>query len=63
VAARGSLQGSTDRRKELVSDLGNAYFTPMTVRLRCDPTLVNDHGITLRLKSVVLEGPPGRKFP
>jgi hypothetical protein len=44
-------------------DWGSSYFTPMTVRLRCDPTVVNDHGITLRLNSVRLEGPPGRKFP
>jgi len=44
-------------------DWGKSYFMPLTVRLRCDPTLVNDHGITLRLTSIVLEGPPGRKFP
>jgi hypothetical protein len=61
AATAARIDGSTGGTTQ--SDWGKSNFTPMTVRLRCDSTLVNDHGITLRLNSVVLEGPPGRKFP
>jgi hypothetical protein len=45
------------------SDWGKYQLKPVTVHLHCDPTLVNDHGVTLRLESVTLRGPPGSRFP
>lgn len=45
------------------ADWGKYQLKPVTVHLHCDPTLVNDHGVTLRLESVTLRGPPGSRFP
>ncbi|MBV9215322.1 MAG: hypothetical protein JO053_04025 [Acidobacteria bacterium] len=35
------------------------YVRPMLVRLACGLTLVNDNGVTLKLKAITLLGPPG----
>ena len=37
------------------SNGGKSYINAMTVRVRCDPTLVNDHGVTVRLDSIEYE--------
>ena len=36
---------------------------PMWCRLECTLTAVNDHGIVLALREIVLDGPPGLTFP
>lgn len=45
------------------SEWGKYELNPVTVHLHCDPTVLNDHGITLRLESVTVRGPPGSRFP
>ena len=42
---------------------GKYQINPATVHLHCNATVLNDHGITLRLESVRLRGPPGSSFP
>jgi hypothetical protein len=33
------------------------------IRMTCEPTLVNDHGVTVILKSATFKGPPGLDLP
>jgi hypothetical protein len=47
-------------------DTGKNAFTwflrPMQLELNADSTLVNDHDVTLRLESVIFNGPPGKRW-
>jgi hypothetical protein len=57
-AVAAAMEGAT-RPASKPSEWGRPAFVPFTVRLRCDATIVNDHGVTLRLDSVKFLGPPG----
>jgi len=61
TALANAINGGKKPPIVAAAEWGKSYFNPMTVRVRCDPTLVNDHGITARLDSIEYES-SGRQW-